>query len=262
MNKRLILVLIVVVLLFMGCARSTPKMVFVEGGSFRMGSNKGDSLERPVHKVNLSDFYIGKYEVTQKQYKKIMGENPSSIKIKRGSNYPVNMVTFFDASLYCNKLSEKKGLIPCYSGEEANIRCNFEADGYRLPTEAEWEFAARGGSAGFGYQYSGSDTANDVAWSVDNSKKNLHKVGKLKGNELGIHDMSGNLWEFCWDSAMSYYGRKELTDPTGPSRRGFGHMYRGCSWDGASIYSRSTNRATSAHGHRGPSDGFRVVLRN
>ena len=110
-------------------------MVFVKGGSFQMGSNSGESDEKPVHEVYVYDFFIGKYEVTQKQWKEIMSNNPSYFK---GDNLPVERVSWYDAVEFCNKLSKKEGLTPCYGGSGKNIKCYFSANGYRLPTEAEW----------------------------------------------------------------------------------------------------------------------------
>lgn len=117
--------------------------VLVRGGTFQMGSTSGREDEKPVHSVTVSSFYMSKYEVTQAEYKAVMGKNPSDTRYGIGDNYPVNNVSWYEAVEYCNKLSRKEGLTPVYSGSGDNIKLNINASGYRLPTEAEWEFAAR-----------------------------------------------------------------------------------------------------------------------
>jgi len=206
-------------------------MVFVQGGTFQMGSNNGSSDEKPVHSVTVSDFYIGKYEVTRKEWKEIMGTNPSNWK---GDNLPVEKVSWYDAVEFCNKKSREDGLTPCYSGSGKNITCNFSANGYRLPTEAEWEYAARGGNKSKGYTYSGSNTVDNVAWYDGNSGSETHPAGTKQPNELGIYDMSGNVWEWCWDWKGSY-GSSSQTNPTGASN-GSRRMRRGGSWYSVAKY--------------------------
>jgi sulfatase modifying factor 1 len=175
----------------------TPEgMVYVEGGTFSMGSNDGESNEKPVHKVTVGSFIIGKYEVTQELWKRVMGDNPSYFK---GNKKPVEKVKWNDLIEFCNKLSEKEGLQKAYSGLWGNITCDFTVNGYRLPTEAEWEYAARGGNKSKGYKYSGSDNIDDVAWYKDNSLEQYNEVGTKQPNELGLYDMSGNVLEWCWD---------------------------------------------------------------
>ncbi len=135
-------------------------MVYVEAGTFQMGSTDGGDNEKPAHSVTISkSFYLSKYEVTQKQWRDVMGNNPSS---SRGDNLPVENVSWYKAVEYCNKLSREEGLSPCYSGTGYSIRCDFTANGYRLPTEAEWEYAARGGNKSRDYTYSGSNSVGDV----------------------------------------------------------------------------------------------------
>ena len=149
---------------------------------------------------NIETFYISKTEITQEQYKKIMRKNPSAF---RKSNHPVERLSWYDAVAYCNKRSEQEGLMPCYRGSGDSITCNFMANGYRLPTSAEWEYAARGGKKVQGYKYAGSDRIDEVAWYVGNSDDTTHDVATKEPNTLGIYDMSGNVWEWCWDASGS-----------------------------------------------------------
>ena len=196
------------------------EMVFVPGGEFQMGSNDGDDNEKPVHTVTVSDFYIGKYEVTQKEWRDIMGNNPSSFK---GDNLPVEKVSWNDIQKFIKKLNTKTGL------------------NYRLPTDAEWEYAARGGNKSKGYKYSGSNNIDDVAWYRDNSGKKTHSVGSKKANELGIYDMSGNVREWCNDRYGSYSSNSQ-TNPIGASSGSY-RVYRGGSYAYYANSCRVANRS-------------------
>jgi formylglycine-generating enzyme required for sulfatase activity len=176
------------------------EMVYVQGGTFMMGciGEQGSDCwdgEKPAHQVTLSSFYIGQYEVTQAQWKAVMGSNPSNFK---GDNLPVEMVSWNDAQEFIRKLNAQTG------------------KRYRLPTEAEWEYAARGGSKSRGYKYSGSNTLGNVAWYNDNSGRDTHPVGKKLPNELGIYDMSGNVSERCSDWYGAYPASAQ-NNPTGAS---------------------------------------------
>ena len=142
-------------------ASSSKDFVLVKGGTFSMGSSSGEKDEKPVHSVTLSSFYMCDHEVTQAEYKAVTGKNPSYFS---GNNKPVEQVSWFDAIEYCNALSRKEGLTPCYTEKDGAYTCNFNANGYRLPTEAEWEYAARGGSKSKGYKYSGASAAGNVLW--------------------------------------------------------------------------------------------------
>ena len=217
-----------------------PEMVFVQSGTFQMGSNdkNAESNEKPIHAVTLSSFQIGKYEVTQAQWKSIMGNNPSDF---NGDNLPVENVSWEDVQEYLKKLNQKTG------------------KKYRLPTEAEWEFAARGGTQSKKFLYSGSNDLNSVGWIRDNSGDKTHPIGEKQANELGIHDMSGNVWEWCNDwYDENYYKNTSTSNPQGAS---FGSLrvLRGGGWGGLEYDCRVKRRGSDAANRRYYSLGFRIV---
>ena len=192
----------------------TFKMVAVEGGTFTMGatSEQGSDAydsEKPAHQVTLSDYWIGETEVTEGLWTAVMGSNPSYY--NKGDIYPVEYVSWDDCQTFISKLNALTG------------------ETFRLPTEAEWEFAARGGTQSRGYKYSGSNTLSDVAWYTDNSGSAKHPVATKAANELGLYDMSGNVWEWCQDWRDSYSGAAQ-TDPTGPIAGSY-RVLRGGSWN-------------------------------
>jgi len=210
-------------------------MVFVEGGTFNNGTSD----------VTVSSFYLGQYEVTQSEYEEVMGNNPSYF--TGVTNGPVEMVSWYDAIEYSNRRSMDEGLTPCYSystygtdpddwptgwnsnyQNHTNVSCSWTADGYRLPTEAEWHFAARGGNQTHNYTYSGSNNIDEVAWYSGNSGGTTHTVGTKAANELGTFDMSGNVWEWVWDIYGSYPGGFQ-TNPHG-AVSGYTRVFRGGSW--------------------------------
>jgi sulfatase modifying factor 1 len=236
-----------------------PGMVFVKGGTFIMGADDNETDEKPIHDVTLDSFYMGKYEVTQKEWNAVMGNNPSFF---NGANNPVEKVDWYDAIAYCNRRSKMEKLTPCYSGSGDNITCNFDAEGYRLPTEAEWEYACRGGSQTGNFTYSGSDNIDDVAWYEGNSGGKPHPVGQKKPNELGIHDMSGNIWEWCWEwYDANYYKNSPSTNPRGPES-GKERSYRGGGCCGRQEYGRCTGRYKLEPAYKHSDMGFRVVKKS
>ncbi len=211
-----------------------PGMVFVPGGSFQMGSDDGEDDEKPVHTVQLDDFYIGKYEVTQKQWREVMGENPSSF--QGCDDCPVEQVSWNDVQEFIQKLNAQTG------------------QNYRLPTEAEWEYAARGGQKSQGYQYAGSNNIDEVAWYDGNSGRKTHPVGQKRPNELGLYDMSGNVREWCSDwYGSDYYASSPEFNPRGPAS-GSSRVVRGGSWRYLSEVCRVAYRNNFL-----PEDGFNLL---
>ena len=218
------------------------EMVKVEAGSFDMGATpemeNPDASEKPVHRVTLTNNYnIGKYEVTQALWQAVMGNNPSYFK---GEDLPVEQVSWNDCQDFISKLNAMTG------------------KKFRLPSEAEWEYAARGGKKSRGYQYSGSNTLGDVAWNDGNSGSKTHAVGTKQPNELGIYDMTGNVWEWCQDWYGSYSSSPQ-TNPTG-AVSGSGRVYHGGSWVSSARDCRSSYRGLSTPGARSFILGLRLVL--
>ena len=231
------------------CARAMPgNFVLIKGGTFKnIKSNyygKG---------VTVADFYIGKYDVTQKEWVEVMGGNPSRFK---GDNLPVEMVSWYDSIEYCNKRSMKEGLQPYYN-IGTTITINAQANGYRLPTEAQWEYAASGGQKSRGYTYSGSDEVDEVAWywrnsgdkrlsgfwnwpAIEQNHDRPQPVGAKKPNELGLYDMSGNVRQWCWDWRN-------------------GRVWKGGGWMGADFCCMVAYRGSLAADGTGPDQGLRLV---
>ncbi len=217
-------------------------MVYVSSGSFTMGgtSEQGSDAyndEKPTHSVTLSSYYICKYEVTQALWRAVMGSNPSNFK---GDNLPVENVSWYDCQTFINRLNS-------YTG------CNF-----RLPTEAEWEFAARGGNYSRHYKYSGSNYISDVGWYDDNSGNRSFPVGTKQANELGLFDMSGNVYEWCsdWYGSYSSYSQNDPTGATSGSYR----VRRGGGWGNFARGGRLSYRGSCAPDGRSSNLGLRLVL--
>jgi len=248
---------------------------WVPGGSFQMGKNGNGSSENvtPVHTVTVDGFYMSKYQITQLQYQAQTGTNPSHT-YGVGDNYPVYYVTWYDAVEFCNKLSTAEGLDTVYtiSGRSpatgypitsATVSVDWSKNGYRLPTEAEWEYAAKGGNGSPGnYIYSGSNTIGDIAWYTGNSGIVSHVVGTKAPNGLGIYDMSGNVRELCWDW-LGAYSNDPQENPKGPST-GIVRVTRGGSFFSTEGDCRSVHRGPDESSPLTPSDkfpdiGFRLV---
>ena len=234
-------------------------MVEIKAGSFTMGSNNGDEWDwfYPAHRVVLTrDFYMGKYEVTQEEWSKVfMGSDPSYYDDK-GANNPVNQVNWRRVVEWCNAASKRDGFDSCYTFQGDKVVCDFSKNGYRLPTEAEWEYAARAGTTG---NYSFDGNIDDYAWTRNNSQTKVHRVGSKLPNPWGLYDMYGNVAEWCWDW-LDNYSSESQTDPVGPAEsQGNGKVIRGGSAFSTpnECYSFSREDASPEMGDR--KIGFRVV---
>lgn len=226
-----------------------PEMVLVEGGSFLMGSDEGDDDEKPIYERKVSTFYMSKYEITVGQYREFCEETGWAMPEETPEwgwhdNYPMVLVSWKDAGAYSLWLARKTG------------------KKYRLPTEIEWEYAARGGKKTKGYQYSGSESAEEVAWYYESTYgSSPQPVGLLKPNELDIYDMSGNVWEWCKDEySLQYYSDREeaqllASGPTGENYR----VLRGGGWKSDVVHTRVANRLKNVPASTSNEIGFRVV---
>jgi formylglycine-generating enzyme required for sulfatase activity len=255
------------------------QMVYVGGGSFEMGDDDSDGDESPAHTVTLTGFYIGKYEITQKEWETVMDWVDASPSTGEGDNYPVYNIFWYDTLEFCNRLSILEGLSPAYSIRgttdpdewgafyddwetwEAwdNVYVVYGSNGYRLPTEAQWEYAAKGGPLASKpyYTYSGSNNANEVA----NIGGSLMEVGSKNPNQLGLYDMSGNVFEWCWDwYDEEYYWDirfDPMPNPPGPFS-GSDRVMRGGSYR-AALYARSVKRLSEEPDEYHDSVGFRIA---
>ena len=242
------------------------EMIQVEGGSFLLD----DRI-----KCRVSNFKLGKYLVSKHLWEEVLGENPSRYP---GLNLPVEQVSWYDSVEFCNRLSERQGLEPVYLIDKNikdphnkseydkikwHVSWNLRANGFRLPTEAEWEYAARGGKYTGKTEYTGSGVLKEVGWFGQflGDEKNTHGQTEIYGlripNELGIYDMSGNVWEWCWDWRYAYPSGS-LKDPRGPES-GSLRVLRGGSWINNAVFCRVANRLIHSRGYRGRDDGLRLA---
>jgi formylglycine-generating enzyme len=273
----------------------------IPAGTFQMGDSfaEGATWELPVHTVNVSAFHMARHETTTELWKSVrawavnngytdLPEGNGSLASK-GDNHPIHLVSWYDAVKWCNARSEKDRLTPCYkvgaavfkTGTDPGVTCNFAANGYRLPTEAEWEKAARGGMGGKRFPW--GDTinhshanyqANSSAFSFDTSGYTSFTnhptyefgnhpfsspVGSFAPNGYGLYDMAGNMWEWCWDwHDSAYYGSSPSNDPQGPAS-GIVRVYRGGGWNYGANFSRAAARGISNPGSSSNGFGFRVA---
>jgi formylglycine-generating enzyme required for sulfatase activity len=237
-------------------------MLPIRAGWFQMGSTDkkpGIFKVHPVHDVLIQmAFEMSETEVTQAQYQAVMGRNPSYYSDERdASHLPVERVSWFDAVEYCNALSKREGLTPCYQlmGQTVMWPRAPDCRGYRLPTEAEWEYAARTGGP---IEYAGSNDAKEVAWIDSNSGNRPHRVGTKKANAWGLHDMSGNVREWVWDWYVEYSVHVPTADPSGPSAGDLRVLRGGSFFDGA-VDARVASRSANAPTYRGNHVGFRLA---
>ncbi len=246
------------------------KLTLIPAGEFQMGSDESDTDardtefvvnpegEKQKHLVRITrPFYLGVTEVTQGQYQAVMGKTPSVFRMS--DDLPVERVSWFDAIEFCIKLSDKETQQPRYRIEDKTVTFT-GGYGYRLPTEAEWEYACRAGST---TRYPFGDDENglgEYAWYHKNAGGKTHPVGQKRANVWGLHDMMGNVWEWCWDGyAVDYYKGSTVDDPHGATKSE-GRVVRGGSWNGNPLASRSAHRAWFGREFRSDILGFRVAL--
>jgi formylglycine-generating enzyme required for sulfatase activity len=221
---------------------SGVEMILLPGGDFTMGSNQGNPDETPAHNVLLTGFAIDKFEVNGEMFAKAQLPNPSHW--SENPKKPVERVRWRDAKQYCNERSLLEGLKLCYNEKTADWDCDYSANGYRLPTEAEWEYACKAGTEG-AYDFGAAANLRQYAWCAENSEEKTHPVGQKKPNRWGIHDMYGNVSEWCEDVySATYYKSSPAKDPTGPPSPGkdVQRVMRGGSWKSTADACRATFR--------------------
>ena len=240
---------------------TTLEMIRVTGGTFTMGSpssEPGRDNDETQHKVTLSGFYMGKFPVTQAQYEAVMGSNPSgfteAVEGEKKAHLPVENVTWFDAIRFCNKLSEQSKLEPVYTISGQTVTADLGKNGYRLPTEAQWEYACRAGTS---TAYSTGSISEATGWYWETSDNRTHEVGKKPANAFGLYDMAGNVYEWCWDR-YGAYATGAQTDPEGTAT-GDRRVLRGGAWPLSGENLRSAYRGVGDPSYKDSFIGFRVV---
>ena len=237
-------------------------MLNIPGGSFLMGSENGKADERPTREVQITDFWMMKYQVTQKEYRSLMNVNPGNFE---HDHKPVQNVSWFDAVIFCNKWSERDGLNIIYELDQfGGVQIHYEKNGYRLPTEAEWEYACRSGSSTEFYWGDSREDWDKYAWHDRNSDDQVHIVGQRIPNKWGLHDMAGNVWEWCNDwYDPDYYALGEIKNPRGPNKEyGENRVMRGGAWAYDPIRLRSSARLKRDPLLTDDVSGFRCVINN
>jgi formylglycine-generating enzyme required for sulfatase activity len=238
------------------------EMVSIPAGQFTMGSNDGPIDTKPAHQVKVDGFLMDQNEITQEVYQKVMGANPSR---RKNPKNPVEQVTWSAAVKFCNARSIQEGLVPCY--DMNTWKCDFAASGYRLPTEAEWEYACRAGGPGRYFFGEGADELKSFAWFEANSEAKPHPVGQRRPNGWGLYDMAGNVWEWCNDYyGVKYYKESPAENPRGPAE-GEKRVLRGGAWSSSPANCTSWVRNCDEAGTTDvcltmDSNGFRCVRRN
>lgn len=255
--RKVILVLLIGGLTLSVGAQTAPMVstIWIDGGDFLQGQRTLDPSD-PGRKVTVSSFWMAETPITQSQYESVQGHNSSAY---QGENNPVEQVSWFDAVEFCNALSAREGLTPAYEIQGLKVTWNREANGWRLPTEAEFEFASRGGAHSRGYEFPGSNAAGDVAWGFANSQKHTHPVKALPPNELGVYGLAGNVWQWCWD--WYEFDRSNLPDkdPQGPTQ-GSARVSRGGAWNEDHVDAfRPYYRADDGPETKGDNLGFRIA---
>jgi len=236
-------------------------MVSIPAGQFTMGVNEGPIDSKPAHQVKIDRFLMDEREITQEVYQKVIGKNPAR---RKNPQNPVEQVTWSAAVRFCNARSTQEGLAPCY--DTNTWECDFSASGYRLPTEAEWEYACRSGSSSRYYFGEGAEELKAFAWYEGNSQSKPHPVGQRKPNAWGLYDMAGNVWEWCNDFyGVKYYRDSPAENPRGP-KQGEKRVLRGGAWSSSAVNCTSWIRNCDEAGQTDvcltmDSNGFRCVRR-
>ncbi len=268
--KKVFFTLAALIILVLNSYSQEPEMILVEGGDFYMGNTmSAQKEEKPEHKVTLNDFYISVYEVTFDEYDLFCEarglEKPDDGGFGRGK-HPVMNISWDDAVMFCNYLSRKYKLDQVYEIKNDtsgfSVTYDLSKNGYRLPTEAEWEYAATGGNKSEHYAYVGSNDPKETTWFAENSGDRPSEVGKLKPNELGIYDMGGNAWEWCNDFYdAAYYFKTEASNPKGPEK-GTTRVYRGANFASKKETLRPTRRFSLGQAYETGMIGIRLVKGN